>query len=101
MSGTPQTIKPMQVMVLGRVENVRLHDGTRYTRVITPAPDPYSRPQTVEIRSKQPLGPKGEEVKVLAVLGGFTRKPFNATDNATGEISKVTPVDMTLVAVEG
>ena len=97
---TPQTIKPMQVMVNGRVESVRLHDGTRYTRVITPSADAYSRPQTVEIRSKQPLGPKGEEIKVVAALGGFTRKPFRATDKATGETMMVTPVDMTLDAIE-
>lgn len=97
---TPQTIKPMQVMVHGRVESVRLHEGTRYTRVMTPSADAYSRPQTVEIRSKQPLGPKGEEIKVVAALGGFTRKPFRATDKATGETMMVTPVDMTLDAIE-
>lgn len=97
---TPQTIRPMQVMVRGRVDASRSHEGTRYTRITTPAPDAYSRPQVVEIRSKQQLGAKGEEVTVLATLGGFTRKPFKATDKSTGEISMVTPVDMTLDAVD-
>jgi len=90
----------MQVMVHGRVEASRTHDGVRYTRILTPAPDAYSRPQTVEVRSKQPFGAKGDEVKVLAQLGGYTRKPFETKDKSTGEIFKVTPVDMTLDAVE-
>jgi hypothetical protein len=34
------------------------------------------------------------------LLGGFVRKPFMAVDKATGEQTKVTPVDMTLDAVE-
>lgn len=97
---TAQTLKPMQTLVHGRVEAVRTHDGVRYTRVLTPAPDAYSRPQTVEIRSKQPLAPKGDEVKVICSLGGYTRKPFEMKDKQSGEIIKITPVDHTLDAVE-
>lgn len=100
MSTTPATIKPMQVMVHGRVEASRNHDGVRYTRILAPAPDAYSRPQTVEIRSKQPFGARGDEVKVLAQLGGYTRRPFETRDKFTGELLKVFPVDMTLDAVE-
>ena len=107
MSTTPASdtaaiakLKPMQALMRGRVEESRRHGAVTYTRVITPAADAYSRPQTVEIRSKQPLGPKGEEIKVVAALGGFTRKPFRATDKTTGETMMVTPVDMTLDAIE-
>ena len=92
---------PMQVFVRGRIDASRTHEKTRYTRIVTPAPDPYSRPQTVEIRSKSQLGAKGEEVTVLAQLGGFTRKPFRSTDKESGEITLVTPVDLTLDAIEG
>ena len=94
-------MKVMQVMVRGRIDASRTHEKTRYTRIVTPAPDPYSRPQTVEIRSKSQLGAKGEEVTVLAQLGGFTRKPFRSTDKETGEVTSVTPVDLTLRAIEG
>lgn len=90
----------MQVAVRGRIDASRMHDKTRYTRVVTPAPDPYSRPQTVEIRSKGQLGAKGEEVTILAQLGGFTRKQFRSTDKDTGEVTMVTPVDLTLDAIE-
>jgi hypothetical protein len=71
-----------------------------YTRIVTPAPDPYSRPQTVEVRSRQRLGQAGEEVTVQAQLGGYTRKPFRSTDKETGETTMVTPVDLTLDAIE-
>jgi hypothetical protein len=91
---------PMQVTVKGRVDASRRHENTRYTRILTPAPDAYSRPQTVEIRSKQKLGDLGEEITVLAQLGGYTRKAFRSTDKDTGETTMVTPVDLTLDAIE-
>lgn len=95
-----QKMRVMQVTIRGRIDASRVHDKTRYTRIVTPAPDPYSRPQTVEVRSKAQLGAKGEEVTVMAQLGGFTRKPFRSTDKETGEVTMVTPVDLTLDAVE-
>lgn len=100
---TPSTASkavPMQVLVRGRIEALRRFDKTRYTRVVTPAPDLYSRPQTVEIRSKQGIGQIGDEVTVTAVLGGYARKPFRTTDKETGETTMVFPVDLTLDAVE-
>lgn len=93
-------IVPMRVFVRGRVDGTRLHDKTRYTRILTPAPDPYSRPQIVEVRSKSSIGAKGDDVNIWAILGGFTRKPFKTTDKDTGEILSVTPVDMTLDLAE-
>lgn len=91
---------PMQVTVKGRIDARRRHDKTTYTRIVTPAPDPYSRPQTVEIRSKGSLGQAGDEIVVQALLGGYTRKPFRSTDKETGETTMVTPVDLTLDAIE-
>lgn len=90
----------MQVTVKGKIDARRRHDKTTYTRIVTPAPDPYSRPQTVEIRSKGALGQVGDEVIVQAQLGGYTRKPFRSTDKDTGETTMVTPVDLTLDAIE-
>jgi hypothetical protein len=96
---TAKTI-PMQVLVRGRIDAVRRHDKTTYTRIITPAPDPYSRPQTVEIRSKQRLGQPGDQLTQLGLLGGYARKPFRITDKETCVTSMVTRIDMTLDAVE-
>ncbi len=92
--------QPMEVLVKGKIDAQRRFGQVRYTRIVTPAPDPYSRPQTVELRSKGQLGSTGDEVAVQARLGGFTRKPYRVTDKDTGETSMVTPVDLTLDAVE-
>jgi len=91
---------PMEVLIRGRIDARRRHDGTHYTRALTPAADAYSRPQVVEIRSKQSLGAVGDEIVQLCKLGGYTRKAFRTTDKDTGETTMVTPVDMTLDAVE-
>lgn len=96
----PRTLAPMQTMVKGRIEARRRHGTTTYTRVITPAPDPYSRPQTIEVRSKASLGSAGDDVSVICQVGGYARKPFRSTDKDTGETTMVTPVDHTLDAVE-
>jgi hypothetical protein len=90
----------LQVLVKGKVEASRRFDGKRYTRIITPAADAYSRPQVVEVRSVSKLGDVGVETEVTCRLGGYTRKPFRTTDKETGETSMVTPVDLTLDAVE-
>lgn len=92
--------QPMSVLVKGKVEANRRYESLRYTRVITPAPDAYSRPQVVEIRSKAKLAELGDEVAILCKLGGYTRKPYKATDKDTGEQTMITPVDLTLDAVE-
>lgn len=93
-------VPPLQVFVKGKVEASRRFDGKRYTRIITPAADAYSRPQVVEVRSVAKLGDIGDETEVTCRLGGYTRKPFRSTDKETGETSMVTPVDLTLDAVE-
>ena len=91
---------PMRVLVVGRVESSRSYEGKRYTHVLTPAPDAYSRPQLLEIRSKGKLGDKGDEVSISCILGGFQRKSYQAKDQKTGEITTVVPVEMTLDLVE-
>lgn len=91
---------PLQVLVRGKVEASRRFDGKRYTRIITPAADAYSRPQMVEVRSVSKLGDVGDETEVTCRLGGYTRKPYRTTDKDTGETAMVTPVDLTLDAVE-
>jgi len=99
-SGKAPKVIPMRVTIEGRIDAMRRWDGVRYTRVITPSPDRYTRPQVVELRSKAQLGERGEEITVAAVLGGFLRKSFQATDKDTGERTLVTPVEMTLDVLE-
>lgn len=93
-------IKAMGVLVVGRIEGSKTYEGKRYTQILTPAADAYSRPQLVEIRSKGRLGEKGEEISCHCVLGGFQRKAYETKDKQTGEIVKVVPVEHTLDLVE-
>ncbi|MEJ7805141.1 MAG: single-stranded DNA-binding protein [Telluria sp.] len=93
-------VKAMHVVVTGRIEGSKTYEGKRYTQVMTPAADAYSRPQLVEIRSKARLGDKGEEISCQCVMGGFQRKAYETKDKQTGEIVKVVPVEHTLDLVE-
>jgi hypothetical protein len=93
-------VKAMQVAISGRIEGSKTYEGKRYTQVMTPAADAYSRPQMVEVRSKSRLGDKGEEISCHCVLGGFQRKAYETKDKNTGEIVKVIPVEHTLDLVE-
>ena len=99
-AATTAKMIPMQVLVVGRIDAVRRHEKTTYTRVTAPAPDPYSRPQIVELRSKQRLGQPGDQVTQLGFLGGYARKPFRITDKETGETTTVILVEHTVDAVE-
>jgi len=90
----------MEVHIKGKIDAQRKHGQVRYTRVLTPAPDAYSRPQTIEVRSKGQLGSTGDEVAFTAKLGGYARKAYRATDKDTGETSMVTPVDLVLDVLE-
>lgn len=102
VSNLPSSLSktPMEVLVKGKIDARRRHESTWYTRMLTPAPDAYSRPQVIEVRSKQKLGEIGDETTVVCKLGGYSRKPFRSTDKDTGEVTMVTPVDLTLDAIE-
>jgi hypothetical protein len=91
---------PMEVLIKGKIDNRRRYESSWFTRFITPAADAYSRPSTIEIRSKNKLGDVGEEMTVICKLGGYTRKPYKVTDKESGEMTTITPVDMTLEAIE-
>lgn len=94
------SLRPMEVSITGRIEEVQRYEGTYNTRIICPAADQFSQPQNVKVRSKTRIGSKEEMVTVVARLGGYKRKPFKATDKETGEIATVVPVDMTLDLVD-
>lgn len=84
----------------GRIESARRHNEARYTRIATPAPDPYSRPQIIEVRSKATIGQKGDEVTITGKLGGYVGKPYKYTDKDSGEIIQAQNVTLTLDLVE-
>lgn len=90
---------PMRVTIIGRIAQVRKHEGARYTVITCAAPDPYSHPVTVEVRSKGELGAKDEETTVRCLLGGWSRR-FKYTERDTGEVKQGTRYELALTAIE-
>ena len=70
-------------IVVGRVEKVRMHEGLHYHVVKMPAPDAYTDPQEVEVRSRQRLADQGQEIKVKGELRGYSRT-FATRDGGHG-----------------
>ena len=97
---TPITNQHMVVTIKGKILRARRYDGQMRTTLVTPAPDAYSRPSLVEVRSKSRLGDIDEETIVTAKLGGYERKHFMATDKETGEQVKVFPIEHILEVAE-
>lgn len=96
-----QKRQAMVVHIVGKVEAVRRYEGKSYTRIVCPAPDLYSKPAIVEVRSSNRIGAKDEEVSLDARLSGYPRKMYSVTDKESGEIVKIIPVEMTLEMIEG
>jgi hypothetical protein len=77
---------PLVVRIVGRVDHVK--QGTSkgktsfLTLVKTPAPDPFTAPSTVEIRSSARLGSVGEEVELFCNLKGYSQ---SGVSEKTGE----------------
>lgn len=89
-----------QATLAGRVNAVRKAEDAVFTEVTLPAPDQYSQPATVEIRSRKRLGQVGETVEVQVACGGFRGKSFVYTDKETGERFSRRPVVNSYVAIE-
>jgi hypothetical protein len=68
------------------------------TLIRLPAPDEYTSPQTVEVRSAEPIGKPGDDVTVKVRIGGFSRS-YDKTDAETGEVEVVNTADNALYAV--
>ncbi|HGJ5882994.1 DNA-binding protein G5P [Arsenophonus sp.] len=75
-----------QTVISGKVTRVSTsNDGHVYTTVILPAPDPYSKPPVVKIRSKRRLGAIDSEINELVCrISGFERS-FRYHDKQTGQ----------------
>ncbi|GHD66100.1 hypothetical protein [Jeongeupia chitinilytica] len=94
---TPQeskntALKPNQALLAGRVNAVRKADEYVYTEITLPAPDEYTSPQSVEVRSRKRLGQVGETIETRVLCGGYRGKPFQFTDKETGERHQRRPV---------
>lgn len=93
--------RPMIVLVRGRIASTVVRDQSRFTKIATPAPDEYSHPQVVEIRSPRTWTPGqvGDDIAVTAQLGGWERR-FDYQDRDSGQQRKGSQVNHTLDLVE-
>lgn len=93
-------IHPLHVLIVGRVEKVEVINSTRYTVTFAHKFDRYSNPEIVQIRSKRPIGTKGEEIQQWGRIGGFRGRPFDVTDKSTGGFRRARQVILTIDAIE-
>ncbi len=73
--------------VAGRIAASRRINGangaTFRTVLKQPAPDQYSSPSTIEVRSTERIGAVGDEVSIAVRIGGYSRS-YRPKDDPTG-----------------
>lgn len=88
--------KAISVTIRGRIESSRMHEGTCYTRILTPSVDAYSHPQLVEIRSSRVLGETDDEVVCDCTLTGYKRTSYEFKSKRSRKIIKVISIEHAL-----
>jgi len=97
-ASAPSAVKPLHTLVAGRIRHVRRIDardgGVRYiSRIVMPAPDEFSHPQTVDVVSEARVGQPEEDVKLICHINSF-RRTFEKKDGTPGD-----EIKLSLVAV--
>lgn len=85
MSQSANVPNPGYLLVVGRVDSVQLPTtptGVVRTLVKLPAPDNYSTPATVEVRSKAVIAQPGQPFEAVCKLHGFKS---SGTSERTGK----------------
>lgn len=92
----------LTVQIKGRLASVRRTSGQNgpvFVHLVKlPAPDAYSSPATVLVRSSQRHGDQGDPFDQLCQVGGYART-YQAMDDETGRKVPVQTADNTLTVV--
>ncbi|MDD5385519.1 MAG: hypothetical protein PHG89_11675 [Gallionella sp.] len=102
MPAQNQSMKPNQIMLIGRLDRV-VKFKDRFDHIITlPAPDEYSKPSVVRVNAKKELGQPDTTVKCLAQFNGWPNEYKVDEEDERGNIRKRTVFDVKgfFVAVE-
>lgn len=84
---------------LGSRTTVQLKEGKRWLQLlVTPAPDPYSMPSVIELKSKDALGQEGDDWSGHIKIGGYPNN-YEVTDR-DGVIKQVRSARVVLEVVE-
>lgn len=94
-----QTIKPLQTLVIGKVESKRKFNNKHYTVMVCPSGDEFESPVIVEVESTSALADVGDMWRGLCALRG-SRHSYEMTDKETGERLKIKTARHYVVAVE-
>lgn len=89
----------LHTLVVGKVLSARKYKDVFETVVVAPAPDQYSQPTPLLVRSGKPIGNANDLVSVPCRVGGYRGRSYNVTDQQTGEIRRVLPYHVTLDAL--
>lgn len=92
--------QPMMISIEGKITAQRFQHPNYYTTIVCRAPDEFSAPPVVEVRSVGQLGPDNTVVKVNCKLGGFLGRPYEVVDRNTGAKRQVRSCILTLDQVQ-
>lgn len=85
---------------LGARRSMQMKEGKRFLQLLmTPAPDPYSMPSVVELKSAASLGAEGDDWAGQVRIGGYPNN-FEATSK-DGEIQQIRSARVVLEVIEG
>jgi len=102
VSQKPLIVEVNQGFVSGRLgsrRSMNLKEGKRFIQLLSqPAPDPYSMPSLVELKSIGPLGNDGDDWRGFVRISGYPNN-FNVTDK-DGVITQVRSARAVLEVVE-
>ncbi|MGY8624415.1 hypothetical protein [Chromobacterium violaceum] len=79
------TLSANHAFISGRIRSAEKRGEFVYTVIALPAPDQFTSPGLVEVRSKKRVGDKESDVKLLVKCGGYFGSPYRYTDKETGE----------------
>ena len=92
----------LQALVAGRIvsrRRIATQDGAKFLTILKlAAPDEFSSPQTIEVKSSEQLGEVGDVARCKVRIGGYGRT-YDRKDEDTGEVRKVQTANITLEVV--
>lgn len=98
MPSQNQSLKPNQIVLIGRLDRCTKYMG-KFDHIMTlPAPEEYAKPSVVRLSASEKLGDIGDMVKCLAVFNGW---PNNyKMKNPDGQVRDIYDARGFFIAVE-
>jgi hypothetical protein len=89
----------LRTIVSGLVTKRRKFRDTFETVITAAAPDEYTAPTPLLVRSEFPIGKVGDKIAVQCRVGGFRGRAYDWRDKDSGEVRRVEPYHVTLDAI--